>query len=60
MRGDRMQAMNTLGKQKRLFKEMNIVVTKKPQKTRSNVEVATRGSFVIKTEVVSAAVFLSE
>lgn len=36
-----MQAMNTLGSQKRFFKEMNIVVAKKKtQKTRNKVEVA--------------------
>lgn len=55
-----MQPMNTLGKQKRLFKEMKVVVAKKPQKTRNKVEVATIRSLVIKTAGGSAAVFLSE
>lgn len=55
-----MQAMNTLEKQKRLFKEMNIVVAKTPQKTRNEVEVATRRSLAVKTGGGSAAVFLSE
>lgn len=60
MRGDRMQAMNTSGKQKRLFKEMNTVAAKNPQKTRNKVEVATRRSLIMKTGGSSAAVFLSE
>lgn len=55
-----MQAMNTSGKQKRLFKEMNTVAAKNPQKTRNKVEVATRRSLIMKTGGSSAAVFLSE